>query len=213
MVVTGWSDAPIPWPLGLPVGGKWRPSTLVDDELARAVRTESAAAIRYWWGVSVGVVWRWRRALGVGRMDNPGSRRLIRAVSATGAAAGRGPGPTPEQAERRRLWRELNVAPRWTAAHLALLGDLPDDEVARRTGRSWNAVRQKREALGIPNPVPVCRRWTAEEDALVRSLPCEEAARRTGRSLGAVSQRRLALGIARGLAGRRRRGRQTYPPA
>jgi hypothetical protein len=32
---------------------------------ARAVRLESAAAIRHWWGVSVGVVWRWRKALGL----------------------------------------------------------------------------------------------------------------------------------------------------
>jgi hypothetical protein len=35
---------------------------------------------------------------------------------------------------------------------MSLLGRLPDDEVARRTGRSWNAVRLKREELGIPNP-------------------------------------------------------------
>jgi hypothetical protein len=33
-----------------------------------------------------------------------------------------------------------------------LLGTLPDDEVARRTGRTCNAVRQKREKLGILNP-------------------------------------------------------------
>jgi hypothetical protein len=33
---------------------------------------------------------------------------------------------------------------------LRLLGTLPDEEVARRTGRTTNAVRQKRELLGIP---------------------------------------------------------------
>jgi hypothetical protein len=43
---------------------KSHPSLLVDEELARAIRSESAAVLRYWWGVSVGVVWRWRRALG-----------------------------------------------------------------------------------------------------------------------------------------------------
>jgi hypothetical protein len=31
---------------------------LLDDELARAVRTEAAAAVCYHWGVTVGVVWR-----------------------------------------------------------------------------------------------------------------------------------------------------------
>jgi hypothetical protein len=36
---------------------------------------------------------------------------------------------------------------------VALPGRLPDDEVAARVGRSWNAVRLKREKLGIPNPV------------------------------------------------------------
>jgi hypothetical protein len=53
VVVTGWSDAPISWPLcrGLdPPGGR---GLLVDDELAHAVRHESALAIRHWWG-SVG---------------------------------------------------------------------------------------------------------------------------------------------------------------
>jgi hypothetical protein len=196
--ITGWTDAPLPWPQGVPVGGRSAPSILLDDELARAVRLESAAAIRYWWGVSAGVVWRWRKALGVGRTDSPGSRRLVLAASAKGADAVRGPGPTPRQVERRRLWRESNIAPRWPAADLALLGGLPDDEVARRTGRSWNAVRQKREALGVPNPAPACRRWTPADDALVRSLPREEAARRTGRSVGAISQRRIALGMAHG---------------
>src|SRR5271167_1560045 len=65
VAVTGWTDAPISWPRCLPVGSTGHPGLLVDDELARAVRMESAAAIRHWWGVSVCVVWRWRKALGV----------------------------------------------------------------------------------------------------------------------------------------------------
>jgi hypothetical protein len=51
VVVTAWTDAPISWPRALPVGGMGHPSILVNAELARAVRHESAAAIRYWWGV------------------------------------------------------------------------------------------------------------------------------------------------------------------
>src|SRR5262249_55560898 len=47
-------------------------------------RTE-AAAVMFWWGVFVGVVWRWPKVLGVGRMDNHGSRRLTLAASAKGA--------------------------------------------------------------------------------------------------------------------------------
>jgi len=53
VVITGWSDAPMSWPRGYarsekPGGG---PALLVDDELARAVRRESAAAVCHWWGV------------------------------------------------------------------------------------------------------------------------------------------------------------------
>jgi hypothetical protein len=39
----------------------------------------------------------------------------------------------------------------WQTDLLRLLGKLPDDEVAAKVGRSWNAVRLKREELGIPN--------------------------------------------------------------
>jgi hypothetical protein len=53
VVITGLSDAPIPWPrcraLDSTGGGS---GLLVDEELARAVRHESAAAVGYWWGVS-----------------------------------------------------------------------------------------------------------------------------------------------------------------
>jgi hypothetical protein len=38
----------------------------------------------------------------------------------------------------------------WPAEHVALLGMLPDDEVARLTGRTENAVRVKRTKLRLP---------------------------------------------------------------
>jgi hypothetical protein len=44
VVITSCTDARISWPRCLPVGRKGHPSLLVDDELARAVRMESAAA-------------------------------------------------------------------------------------------------------------------------------------------------------------------------
>src|SRR4051812_27295881 len=88
VIVTSWSDAPIPWPRcrALESGGGGS-GLLVDDELARAVHGESAQAIRHWWGVTVGVVWRWRQALGVqGPAGTEGSRRLIEASARKGAA-------------------------------------------------------------------------------------------------------------------------------
>jgi hypothetical protein len=50
--------------------------------------------------------------------------------------------------------RHLAAASRkraWPGEHLALLGKLPDARVAARTGRSANAVRVKRNKLGIPS--------------------------------------------------------------
>jgi hypothetical protein len=83
-------------------------------------------------------------------------------------------------------------------------------KVARRTGRTWDAVRCKREALGIPNPDG--NRWSAAEDALVRTFLPPVAAGRTGRSLKAVYERRRALGLPDGRANngpRWRAGRAT----
>ena len=163
VVVTGWADARVSWPRCLPLGTKGRPSLLVDEEPARAIKHESAAALCHWWGVSELLVWRWRRALGVDRLNCEGSQRLIRGASEQGAARTRGVRLPPEQVERRRrtaralnLGRHLptgcNYAPWWSLAELRLLGRLPDGEVAAKVGRTPNAVRIKRERQGVPNP-------------------------------------------------------------
>jgi hypothetical protein len=166
--VKSWTDARIPWPRGVPVGGRGQPSILVDEELARAIRTEAAVAVRYWWGAAAALMWRWRKALDAQRGNNPGSQRLILAASAKGADALRGVPLSEEQVEqRRRSALENNLAQYfqpgyhgewWTAEEIALLGTLPDWQVARRIERSQTAVRQKRAQLGIPNPADRRRR-------------------------------------------------------
>ena len=50
VIVTTWTDAPISWPRAyapseMPGGG---PGLLVDEGLARAIRSESAAAVGRW---------------------------------------------------------------------------------------------------------------------------------------------------------------------
>jgi hypothetical protein len=57
VVVTSWTAARIPWPhCRLAEGTGGGSGLLVDEELARAVRCESALAIRHWWGASEGAV-------------------------------------------------------------------------------------------------------------------------------------------------------------
>jgi hypothetical protein len=209
VIVTSWTDAPISWPRCKRAGGgKGHPSVLVDGELERAIRTEAAVAVRYWWGVSIGLVHDWRTALGVKRMENPGSRCLTLAASDKGAAVLRGAQLPAEQVERRRQTAlELNLGrnlvpgyhgPWWTEDEVALLGKIPDQEVVKRTGRPWQAVRKKREALGIPNSFARpgaygSPPWTAEEDRIVLRLPPAQAALRTGRTISAIYNRRHTL--------------------
>ena len=161
VVVTGWADARVSWPRCLPLGTKGRPSLLVDEEPARAIKHESAAALRHWWGVSSQQVWKWRKALGVDRLNCEGSQRLIRGASEQGAARTRGVRLPPEQVERRRQTAlELNLArhlepaysrgPRWSPRELALLGTDDDDAVAAKIGRTPHAVGVMRRKRKVP---------------------------------------------------------------
>lgn len=105
------------------------------------------------------MVWRWRRALGVGREDTPGLRRLLQAARARGADATRDVALPPEQVEARwqrairlRLGDFLQHGyhgPWWTDEEIALLGTEPDEEVAKKVKRTANAVRVMRTRLGI----------------------------------------------------------------
>jgi hypothetical protein len=92
--------------------------------------------------------------------------------------------------------------PLWGPEDIALLGQVPDEEVVRRTGRTAGAVRQKREELGLPNPTG--NRWRPEDIALLGTLPDREVARRLGRPLQSVTQKRFRLGIANPFDGRRK---------
>jgi hypothetical protein len=159
VVVTSWTDARISWPRCRRPEGKSHPSLLLDGELALAVRTEAAAAVRYWWGVSPGVVQRWRRLLGVTRTNNPRTHQLVRQSAQAGAETQQARVWTDaERQARRERSKALDSArhlrpgyqgPWWTAEEMAQLGTMPDAEVAARTGRTIKAVRVKRRKVGI----------------------------------------------------------------
>jgi hypothetical protein len=204
VVVTSWTDAPIPWPRCRSVehrrGG---PGLLVDDELLRAIRHESAAAVMHWWRVSVSVVWSWRRAFQVTKVNNNGSNRLVRAAAEKGAAVVRTREFTQAEREAKRrlaidndLQRHLRAVVRediWTEEEIALLGQLPDAKIARKIRRTVEAVRRKRGKLGLANPTTT--HWTAEEIALLGTMFDDEVANRLGRSAASVTQKRWKLGI------------------
>jgi len=72
-VVCGLSKGPIRWPVGRPPGRRTGEASLVlCGDLAEAVRRESGVAVRHWWGVARDVLRRWRRALGVGAVNEGG---------------------------------------------------------------------------------------------------------------------------------------------
>jgi hypothetical protein len=161
VTVTSWTGAPIPWPRccrpGTHGGGS---GLLVTEELVRAIRTESALVLKHWWGVSDHTVWSWRRAFGVGRWDTEGSKLLHQQVSERGADAIRGRRPSEETIRKRVQTRKERGYPPpnrwaedgWKPEEVALLGGVPDDELARRLGRSLGSVSLKRRRLKIPNP-------------------------------------------------------------
>jgi hypothetical protein len=110
-------------------------------------------------GASATAVYNWRKALGVERFTE-GSRLLRNALNAELGAALKGKRLPPEACQRRRqtaeemnlgqyLWNGSDTEKRWTAAELALLGTLPDEDLAVKLGRAANAVRIKRTRLGI----------------------------------------------------------------
>jgi hypothetical protein len=205
VVVTGWRDDRIPWPRCRALDSRGHGSgLLVEEELARAVRSESAAAVMYWWGISCSTVWLWRTALGVeGWTATEGTRRLMRGVWEKAAASTRGKSLPPEQVERRRrtaleldLGRHLKRAREaraWPAWQLELLGTALDEEVAQRIGRSAGTVRRMRAKRGIPNPSGPS--WTPEQVEPLGTAPDEEVAARICRTAGAVGQKRCLLGI------------------
>jgi hypothetical protein len=161
VVVTNWSDARLSWPRRRTIGHRGGSRLLVEDELARAIKSESALAVGYWWGVTGSMVCLWRRALEVeGRAGTPGSQRLIQAAAERGAEAMKAHEFTEaERKAKSKIAFELNLVrnlasgyqePTWGPEDLALLGTMSDAELALLLGRRETAVRMVRTRRSIP---------------------------------------------------------------
>jgi len=211
IVITSWTNGRIPWPRGraldLVCG---MPSYLVDEELLGAIRNESTVALMHWFGVGSSLIARWRAALGVTRLNNPGSVRANEFAIEGSTAKTRGSKLSRKQVEERRKRAiKLNLAQYmlpcsrpggsrpWTAKELRAIGKAPDKEVAAKIGRTESAIRSKRFQLGIPRPDSYCRPWTAAELALLGTDDDEAIAEQTGRTAVAVRLKRDKLGIPR----------------
>jgi hypothetical protein len=202
VVITSWSGGRLSWPRCRAICHRGGSGLLVEEELARAILHESAAALMFWFGVANSTVTLWRMTHGVGGLTGTeGTRRLVRAGQVRRLAKLRAKRP-PQPAKRRptrvlgrmRGLQAANQERAWPAEHLALLGTLPDTEVAARTGRCENGVKVKRSKLGIPNPSGPG--WTEEELALLGTDPDREVAERIRRTPTAVTDERCKLDIA-----------------
>ena len=210
--VSGYSDGQIPWPI------KWktRNSLILCGDLVKAVRLESKVAIAHHWGVCLETVQGWRRVLGVEAYTS-GSQWLMRANARENATPrrmrrmtelARPAGRQPKSREwKRRMSNIVRVRikltgpihpdrPLWTPQQDRLLGTDLDPRIAERLGRTVEAVRTRRCALGIPihhhlGPKP----WTPEEEKLLGTKPDDEIARLLGRGARGVQIRRQSLGI------------------
>jgi hypothetical protein len=121
VVIAGFHDGPIPWPLTEARGGL---CFILCGDLARAVRCEKLVAVARGWGVSITTAWRWRKNL----------------VSE---------GPTPEARTGASPHAPGRRSRRWTDTEDALVQTLAPVEAARQTGRTLKAVYARRMALGV----------------------------------------------------------------
>jgi hypothetical protein len=195
VVITGMTDAPIPWPVDK--GGPGRHSLVVYMGLAKAVRRESNQAVAHWWGVHVQTVSKWRKALGVGFATEGTSLLHRETIEETGDAMRALSVLKARDPERRhKIAAARSGKPLPPHVGQAVAEAHRGTHHSEEARRKMSATHRQRGTL-----VPGTILWTAEEDELVRTLRTQEAVRRTGRTLSAVKARRRRLGV---LDGRRR---------
>jgi len=82
----------------------------------------------------------------------------------------------------------------WKPSEDRLLGKLPDEVVAARTGHPIGSVGARRRMLHLKEPGSR-EFWTPAEDSRLGKLPDIDLAHKLQRTVGAVKNRRKKLGI------------------
>jgi hypothetical protein len=189
VIITGPSAAPIPWPIGKRPGGKGR-FLVVCGGLAEAVRRESAAAVRHFWGVSPVTLWKWRKALGVGQYTE-GTTRLKSASAAASegiaAALAKAHAKNGDPERRRKISETKTGKPRPWSVIKKLIAANTGRKVTPETRAKMSAAHKAR---GTRPPARRGVTWSPEEDEILKSLPPGKAALKLRRSLGSVYSRR-----------------------
>jgi hypothetical protein len=195
MTVKGMTDALIRWPCAR---RNRNASPILCGDLIRAVRTESEQAVAYHWGVRTKVVWKWRRALGVGPMTN-GSRRLrieYAIETLTPEARAKGVEAMHSEEVRAKLSAAKKGRPLHPNSRAAAL------EAAKRPkSEKWKRGQAERSRRMWENPeaygLPPRRQWTDDEIALLGTDTDKAIATRLGIPRNVVKYKRERLGIAR----------------
>jgi hypothetical protein len=184
VVVGGMSDGLIPWPT---VKMKGRRSLILCGDLVRAVRCESRLAVAHHWGVSVFVVTKWRRTLGVERL-NEGSLRIARIAVAGARVASK----KPKALAKLRASKRGKPAHPNTRAALLRTAQAPRVEKWRR---ALSRRRKKQFREGTLKGLPNLRFFTPEEIALLGTDTDRAVASALGRDVQTISWKRRKLRI------------------
>ena len=170
--ITTMSTAPIPWPWVQPRGEQGGSGLWVNSDLVRAIKTESAEALKHWFGVSTGVVWKWRKAFGVGGRvhTTEGSKRAIRRAAQKGAVGLKAKVWTA--AERRARSRRSKRLGLKLPAHPGAPVDRRGTELVGHRPRRGDRQEDRTERLGGPHAtgkandprVLRCARWRGGVD-------------------------------------------------
>jgi len=107
-----------------------RLSLILCGDLVGALHVESSEAIQHYWAVGPVTVWKWRQALGIGRVT-PGTRQLLQertGVPEEAAARGRAAAASPQAVAKMAQAKRGKPAPETTREGLLRAAGQPKPE-------------------------------------------------------------------------------------